>query len=92
MPWVQWVHGRYIISSLIYLAAVASIDSKLIVDALIPLATVFAYATIVISRLKAMEYIAKYCPKWRENVPKKTSLVTTFCCLWSQKWHLQACS
>jgi len=57
------------------LAAVASIDSKLIVDALIPLATVFAYATIVISRLKAMEYIAKYCPKWMENVPKKTSLV-----------------
>jgi hypothetical protein len=75
MPWVQWVHGRYIISSLIYLAAVASIDSKLIVDALIPLATVFAYATIVIYRLKAMEYIAKYCPKWMENVPKKTSLV-----------------
>lgn len=50
----------YIISSLIYLAAVASIDSKLIVDALIPLATVFAYATIVISRLKALQrhYIA----------------------------------
>eukprot|EP00435_Cladocopium_sp_Y103_P042047 s454_g11.t1 len=50
----------YIISSLIYLAAIASIDSQLIVDALVPLATVFAYASIVISRLKALQahYIA----------------------------------
>lgn len=50
----------YIISSLIYLAAIASIDPQLIVDALIPLATVFAYVTIVTSRLKALQshYIA----------------------------------
>lgn len=50
----------YLISALIYLAAVSAIDSQLLIDALIPLATIFAYATIIIARLKALQahYIA----------------------------------
>ena len=51
---------RYIVSALIYLAAISAIDTKLIVEALIPLATIFAYFTIIIARLKALQahYIA----------------------------------
>ena len=50
----------YLISALIYLAAVSAIDSQLLIDALIPLATIFAYATVIITRLKALQahYIA----------------------------------
>ena len=49
-PFLEW---RYLVSALIYLAAVSAIDAQLLIDALIPLATIFAYATIIISRLKA---------------------------------------
>ena len=44
---------RYLLTALIYMAAVAAIDPDLIVDALIPLATVLAYVMVVFSRLKA---------------------------------------
>lgn len=46
---------RYLLSALIYMAAVAAVDPDLIVDALIPLATALAYVMVVFSRLKAYD-------------------------------------
>ncbi|CAK9031735.1 unnamed protein product [Durusdinium trenchii] len=50
----------YVVSCLIYLAAVAAIDPHLITSALVPLFTVFAYVTVTFTRLKALQqhYIA----------------------------------
>ncbi|CAJ1397608.1 unnamed protein product [Effrenium voratum] len=50
----------YIVSSLVYLSSVSAVDPAMIQNALVPLATMFAYVTVIFSRLKALQehYVA----------------------------------
>ena len=55
---------RYVVSCLIYLAAVAAIDPHLITSALVPLFTVFAYVTVTFTRLKAGTLVRGWPSAW----------------------------